>query len=157
MQFLPQARSTPPQPLMAAVAQHTPVFAGEPDLAAARAQVEALDALLEDEFQALREQRFERLEQMQNDKVALLESLQVTANHVAALSEPPALWAGITDSLAASREAFRRNERLVTRQMVVVRDALRALQAADPTASVDLYDRLGQMSRRGGRRVYSEA
>jgi flagellar biosynthesis/type III secretory pathway chaperone len=157
MQFLPSARSTLPQPLMPAAAAPAPLFAGEPDLAAARAQVEALDALLEDEFQALREQRFERLEQMQTDKVALLESLQLTANHVASLSERPALWAGITEALAASRESFRRNERLVTRQMVVVRDALRALQAADPTASVDLYDRLGQMSRRGGRRLYSEA
>ncbi len=157
MQFLSSARSTPPQPLMPAAPAPAPVFAGEPDLAAARAQVEALDALLEDEFQALREQRFERLEQMQTDKVALLESLQLTANHVATLPDRPALWAAITESLAASREAFRRNERLVTRQMVVVRDALRALQAADPTASVDLYDRLGQMSRRGGRRLYSEA
>ena len=128
-----------------------------PDLDAARAQVEALDGLLEEEFQALREQKFERLEQMQAAKVALLESLRATATQVAALPERPALWSGITEALAASREAFRRNEQLVTRQVAVVGEALRALQAADPAASVDLYDRLGQMSRRGARRLYSEA
>ncbi len=128
-----------------------------PDLEAARAQVDALDALLRDEFDALRQQKFDQLEQMQNDKVALLQSLQRTADQVAALPQRPPLWDVITEALSASREAFRRNERLVTRQAEVVRNALRALQAADPTASVDLYDRLGQMNRRGGRRLYSEA
>lgn len=128
-----------------------------PDLEAARAQVEALDALLQDEFDALREQKFEQLEQMQADKVALLESLQATATEVAGLAETPPLWDAITEALAASREAFRRNEQLVSRQADVVRNTLRAMQAAEPGASVDLYDRLGQMSRRGGRRLYSEA
>jgi flagellar biosynthesis/type III secretory pathway chaperone len=129
------------------------------DLEAARAQVDALDVLLQEEFDALRQQQFDRLETLQNSKVALLESLQVTAKQVAALPEPqrPALWSSITLALAASRETFRRNEQLVARQVEVVRNTLRALQAADPTASVDLYDRLGQMSRRGGRRLFSEA
>ena len=147
----------PAAPLLPADAETTSAPLGEPDLVAARAQVEALDGLLEDEFQALREQKFERLEKMQADKVALLEALQATAHQVAALPARPAQWESITEALALSREAFRRNERLVTRQMSVVSDALRALRAADPTASVDLYDRLGQMSRRGGRRLYSEA
>ena len=149
--------SRQPAPVMPAEVETASAPLGEPDLAAARAQVEALDGLLEDEFQALREQKFERLEQMQAAKVALLESLRATATQVAALPERPALWSGITEALAASREAFRRNEQLVTRQVAVVGEALRALQAADPAASVDLYDRLGQMSRRGARRLYSEA
>ena len=149
-----------PRPLMASA---HPLEATEspapqsPDLEAARAQVDALDALLRDEFDALRQLKFDSLEQMQADKVALLQSLQQTADQVAALPERPPLWNAITEALAASREAFRRNERLVTRQAEVVRNALRALQAADPGASVDLYDRLGQVSRRGGRRLYSEA
>ncbi len=158
MQTLQPARDSAPLPLsvMQAEGVVTPAQAG-PDLEAARTQVEALDALLRDEFDALRQQKFEPLEQMQNDKVALLQSLQQTADQVAALPERPPLWDTITEALSASREAFRRNERLVTRQAEVVRNALRALQAADPTASVDLYDRLGQMHRRGGRRLYSEA
>ena len=155
MQTLQPARPAAPQPLLPA-GPHADATV-MPDLEAARAQVEALDALLRDEFDALREQNFEQLEQMQADKVALLQSLQQTADQVAALPERPPLWDTITEALSASRESFRRNERLVTRQADVVRNALRALQAADPTASVDLYDRLGQMSRRGGRRLYSEA
>jgi len=143
------------QALLKPVSEKT--VATGPDLEGARAQVEALDALLQDEFDALRQQKFDQLEEMQNAKVALLQSLQVTADQVAALPQRPAEWDAITDALTASREAFRRNERLVTRQAEVVRNALRALQAADPAASVDLYDRLGQMSRRGGRRLYSEA
>lgn len=157
MQFLQSATPPLPQPLLPAASDAQRVTAAAPDLAAARAQVEALDALLAEEFQVLKDQQFERLEQLQADKVALLESLRATALQVAALPERPAPWAGIIEAVAASREAFRRNETLVTRQMAVVRDALRALQAADPTASVDLYDRLGQMSRRNGRRLYSEA
>ena len=97
-----------PAPLLPADAETATAPLGEPDLAAARAQVEALDGLLEDEFQALREQKFERLEQMQADKVALLESLQATANQVAALPARPAQWESITEALALSREAFRR-------------------------------------------------
>lgn len=129
------------------------------DADAARAQVAALDALLQEEFNVLRQQQFDRLEALQNDKVALLESLQATAAQVAALpaAERPAWWSPLTEALAASRETFRRNEQLVSRQVEVVRNTLRSLQAADPTASVDLYDRLGQMSRRGGRRLFSEA
>ncbi len=150
MQTLQPLPASPAAGLMAPAPQ-------VPDFEGARAQVEALDALLQDEFDALRQQKFDLLEQMQADKVALLQSLQVTADQVAALPQRPDEWDAITDALTASREAFRRNERLVTRQAEVVRNALRALQAADPTASVDLYDRLGQMSRRGGRRVYSEA
>ena len=34
---------------------------------------------------------------------------------------------------------------------------LRSLQLTEPTDSVDLYDRMGQVARRGGRRAYSEA
>ncbi len=157
MQTLRSAAKRQPSQFMAPDTDPSATAGIVPDLDAARAQVEALDGLLEEEFQALREQKFERLEQMQAAKVALLESLRATATQVAALPERPALWSGITEALAASREAFRRNEQLVTRQVAVVGEALRALQAADPAASVDLYDRLGQMSRRGARRLYSEA
>ncbi len=128
-----------------------------PDLQAARAQAEALDALLNEEFDVLRNRAFDQLEALQQRKIALLESLQATAAQVATLQTRPAEWAAILDIVEGSREAFRRNEALLARQVEVVRKTLRALQSADPTAAVDLYDRLGQMSRRGGKRLYSEA
>ncbi len=130
---------------------------GRPDLAAALAQAQALDQLLQEEFEVLRSRSFDRLDTLQAEKVALLESLQATAAQVADLDPHPPEWAPIVAALEASRETFRRNEALLARQVEVVRKTLRALQSADPTASVDLYDRLGQMSRRGGKRLYSEA
>jgi flagellar biosynthesis/type III secretory pathway chaperone len=127
------------------------------DLDTAQAQVQALDALLQEEFEVLRTQNFDRLETLQNEKIALLEALQATALQVAALPEQPTAWSHVIEALEACRNAYRRNEMLVTRQIEVVGATLRSLQSADTTASVDLYDRLGQLSRRGGRRVYSEA
>lgn len=128
-----------------------------PDLQAAQDQARALADLLQAEFEALRSQSFDRLESIQDEKVALLQSLQAVASAVAALPEPPAAWNEVVSLLQACRNDYRRNEMLVARQLEVISAALRSLQSVDSTASVDLYDRLGQMARRGGRRVYSEA
>lgn len=123
----------------------------------AQAKAAALSTLLQEEFEALRSQSFDRLESLQDEKVVLLQSLQATASAVSALTEPPAAWADVVSALQACRNDYRRNEMLVARQLEVISAALRSLQSVDSTASVDLYDRLGQMARRGGRRVYSEA
>ena len=144
---------TPAAPLPSLAAGETALL----DLDAAQAQVEALDTLLQEEFEVLRIQAFDRLETLQNEKIALLEALQTTALQVAALPEPPQAWTEVIEALEGCRSAYRRNEMLVTRQIEVVGATLRSLQSADTTASVDLYDRLGQLSRRGGRRLYSEA
>jgi flagellar biosynthesis/type III secretory pathway chaperone len=144
---------TPAAPLPSLAAGETTLL----DLDAAQARVQALDALLQEEFEVLRSQAFDRLETLQNEKIALLEALQTTALQVAALPEPPQAWTEVIEALEGCRSAYRRNEMLVTRQIEVVGATLRSLQSADTTASVDLYDRLGQLSRRGGRRLYSEA
>ncbi len=141
----------------AALASSPAAAAALPDLDAAQAQVESLGALLQEEFEALKARSFDRLESLQAAKVALLESLQATASQVAALPERPARWTDIVEALQATREDWRRNEILVTRQLDVVRSTLRAMQSSDGVAAVDLYDRLGQMARRGGHRLYSEA
>lgn len=128
-----------------------------PDLQAAQAHVQRLDALLQEEFEALRTQSFDRIETLQADKVALLESLQATSRDVGALPEPPAAWNEVLEILAQCRTSHRRNELLITRQIEVVGATLRSLQLTEPADSVDLYDRMGQVARRGGRRAYSEA
>ncbi len=127
-----------------------------PDLQSAQAHVQRLDALLQEEFEALRTQSFDRIETLQADKVALLESLQATSREVSALPEPPATWSEVLETLAQCRASHRRNELLITRQIEVVGATLRSLQLTEPTDSVDLYDRMGQVARRGGRRAYSE-
>ena len=60
-----------------------------------------------------------------------------------------AAWQGLRDRLQASREAHLRNAQLLQRQLDGVRSALQALQG-EQVSSVDLYDRLGQVSRRAG-------
>ena len=92
------------------------------DLEAAQTHAQALDTLLQEEFEALRTQSLERIDALQADKVTRLEALQAIA-----------------------------------RQIEVVGATLRSLQLAEPADSVDLYDRMGQVARRGGRRAYSEA
>ncbi len=135
----------------------TPSTPAAPDMDAARAHVQALDTLLQEEFEALRTQSFERLETLQTDKIARLEALQAISHQVTALPEPPAAWADVMDALARCRSTYRRNELLITRQIEVVGATLRSLQLDDAPPPVDLYDRLGKMSRRGTRRAYSEA
>ncbi len=134
-----------------------PAVPALPDFDAAQADVMALGEVLAQEFEALRTQSFDTLESLQDRKIALLESLERTARQVALLDPKPPQWADVVESLARCREPLMRNEHLVARQLEVVRNALRSLQAADPTASVDLYDRLGQMARRGGARAWLEA
>lgn len=126
-------------------------------LTEAQAQVQALNALLEEEFQALRAQSFDQLEALQSPKLALLESLSALSQAVKQQAQPPAQWEALLDTLRLSQEAWRRNEQLIQRQLEVVRNALRSMQAADPTASIELYNRMGQTSRRIGSRVFSDA
>lgn len=139
----------------------TPLHAAGPtdaDFEAAQDQVQALAELLQEEFELLKAPgEAERLDLLQTRKLELLQSLQSLSDRVAALPDKPAPWAAITDALSVCRETFRRNQALLVRQLDVVRQTLNALQSSDPAASVDLYDHLGHMSRRGGRRVYSEA
>lgn len=137
--------------------EQPPRLALVPDCGQAREQVGQLDALLQEEFQALRAQAFERLEALQVTKMALLEALQSTSEEVAALPEKPEQWPAVIDALRDCQQSWHRNQALVTRQLDVVRNALRSLQLADPSASVDLYDRQGQTSRRFGARLYTEA
>lgn len=114
----------------------------------AQARVQALDTLLQEEFEALRSQSFDRLDALQSEKMALLDALQATATQVAALPQIPAPWNAVLEALAQCREAYRRNELLVTRQLEAVGATLRSLQSADTAAPGDLYEHLGPRARR---------
>ncbi len=127
------------------------------DLEAAQTHAQALDTLLQEEFEALRTQSLDRIDALQADKVTRLEALQAIARQVATLPEEPLAWSQVLEMLAQCRANHRRNELLVTRQIEVVGATLRSLQLTEPSDSVDLYDRMGQVARRGGRRAYSEA
>jgi flagellar biosynthesis/type III secretory pathway chaperone len=98
-----------------------------------------LEQVLEQEFRALQDQKLDAFEQLQPGK-----------------SELPQ-WAGLHDSLLRGRDAHRRNAVLIDRKLEAIRGALTSLQTGNPTASVEVYDRLGKVSRFNKGRGYHDA
>ncbi|UFS56038.1 flagellar protein FlgN [Comamonadaceae bacterium M7527] len=131
--------------------------------AAALARANRLQALLEEEFAALKTQQIDSFEQLQPGKAELLASIgQITgitpdatnaAQHP--LSDPA--WDAFKDTMAQCRDAHRRNELLIARQLDAIRGTIAALQGASGQASVEVYDRLGKLSRVKRARGYNEA
>ena len=122
----------------------------------APAHADQLASLLEQEFEALKQRDLTAFEALQPQKGDILEKLSQLAQWCSQLKPVPQAWQDLQAHLLQSREHHMRNLQLMQRQLDAVRGALQALQGQS-APSVDLYDRLGQMSRRGGRRLYSEA
>ena len=119
--------------------------------------------LLGDEFAALKAQQIDAFEQLQTTKAELLATLSditgVTSQ--TAVSDPErlsnAVWDGFKDTMAQCRDAHRRNELLIARQLDAIRGTIAALQGSAGQASVEVYDRLGKLSRVNRARAYNEA
>lgn len=107
-----------------------------------------LQDVLEAEFQALRQRDLGQFEHLQTEKSELLSFLSAVAQTVAPMDPVPAAWQARQEELQACKQAHMRNTQLLQRQLLAVRGALQALQG-DKEVSVDLYDRMGQISRRG--------
>jgi flagellar biosynthesis/type III secretory pathway chaperone len=122
----------------------------------ALALARSLADTLEDEFTALKARDIAQVERLQPGKAHLLES-------IAALAGPPGARTAagddpdLRDLLRACQQAHRRNETLVQHQLAAVRGALGALTADSALQSVEVYDRMGQMSARRRGRGYSDA
>ncbi len=128
------------------------------ELLAANEHGEVLRMLLEQEFEALRVQDLDRFESLQPEKLKIFETLTfltgvgTPANR---LEQPE--WDGFRQLIADCRELHRRNEVLISRKLDAIRGTLHTLRGSDPTAPVEVYDRLGRMSRLRGGRGYEEA
>jgi len=140
--------------------------------AGAMALVRRLRALLDDEFEALKQQDLEWFERMQPTKLELLQSL-------AGVVPPESMGAAVDEKSAAGdraqialqmqrwdefvvvmnecREAHRRNDVLIRSKLEAIRGTLRMLQSADDSNSVDIYDRLGRVGRGLRGRGYQDA
>lgn len=116
--------------------------------------VKTLQDCLALELERLKARDIEGLDALQPDKVACLEALTAWSDDIQNQQDPT--WVALRDTMLECRDAHRRNEQVAMRQLDGVRLALQTLQTADGTASVDLYDRMGQMSRRQGGKLYSE-
>ena len=123
--------------------------------------VQTLDELLEQEFEHLKAQNLDAFEASQTSKNELLQQLAQLAG-IHGPESADALgpeWDGFKEHMAHCRDMHRRNEVLIVRKIDAIRGALQSMQIQDPTSSVEIYDRLGKVSRAGrhGGRGYAEA
>ena len=120
-----------------------------------------LEDMLEQEFEHLKAQNLDAFEASQASKNELLEQLaQLAGIHGPESAEALGPeWDGFKEQMANCRDMHRRNEVLIVRKIDAIRGALQSMQVQDPTSSVEIYDRLGKLSRGGrrGGRGYAEA
>lgn len=109
----------------------------------------ALAQVLAQEFEVLKIRDLTALEALQSGKAELLQRLAHAAQWAAGQTPTPAPWLQLQDTLQQCKQDHMRNIQLLQRQLQAVKGTLQALQG-ESAASVDLYDRLGQVSRRYG-------
>jgi flagellar biosynthesis/type III secretory pathway chaperone len=127
-----------------------PASPSEAALLAAPEQVARLAEILGLEFEALKVRDLAAFEAVQEEKNLLLQNLAQLAEWAAPQSPVPLAWQQLQDSLSQSKQDHLRNIQLLQRQLQAVKGTLQALQGEFPAATLDLYDRMGQISRRPG-------
>jgi flagellar biosynthesis/type III secretory pathway chaperone len=118
--------------------------------------VARLSELLAQEFELLKSRNIDGFEALQEERIALLERLALVAEWATAQTPVPQLWQDLQPGLQQCKQDHLRNIQLLQRQLQAVKGALQALQG-ESTATVDLYDRLGQVARRRGISPYLDA
>ena len=125
----------------------------------AQALALSLEQMLEQEFEHLKAQNLDAFDAAQASKNELLQEL----TQVVGITGPDSAdalgpeWDDFKDRMAHCRDLHRRNEVLITRKIDAIRGALQSLQVEDPSSSVEIYDRLGKVSRLRKGRGYNEA
>ena len=137
-------------------------------------KVEVLRTLLEQEFEALKEQDLKQFEKLQNEKIKILEILSEeefvakaqefhenqgfnASSGVNIPLESLELWDQIVKSITEGKTLHQRNEILINSKIESIRTALRTLQSPDPLNSVEVYDRLGKLTGANDRNKVGEA
>ena len=117
----------------------------------ALASVRRLDSLLTEEFEALKTQQLDILESLQPEKVEILEALgklEITEENLdretfqQLVNDPT--WNQITSMLERCKRSHQRNELLISKRLDSIKSALSALQNQDPSATLELYTKLGK-------------
>lgn len=120
----------------------------------------ALEQLLEQEFEALKNQELDRFDELMQSKTDVLMQLsEITGiENQDDANQLDSTWDDFRLRMQSCRHLHQRNELLLIRKLDAIRGALDSLQLTDPTSSLEVYDRLGKV-RRGRRsgRGYSEA
>jgi flagellar biosynthesis/type III secretory pathway chaperone len=123
---------------------------------AAQEDASRLGTLLQLEFEALKSRDLQDFDALQAERGEVLSRLAQVADAVSAQVPVPDWWDALLPDLTQCKQDHLRNIQLLQRQMQAVKGALQALQG-EHAASVDLYDRLGQVSRRQGVGAYLAA
>jgi len=114
----------------------------------------ALKALLNSEFRSLKEQDLQSFEELQRQKIEildflgseeLLERVKTYSESRDALTENLLLWEQVLSLMKDCKELHMRNEVLINRKLETIRGALLTIQTPDPLSSVEVYDRLGKI------------
>jgi flagellar biosynthesis/type III secretory pathway chaperone len=120
-------------------------------LTQALASVRRLDSLLTEEFEALKTQQLDIFESLQPEKVEILEALgklEITEENLdretfqQLVNDPT--WNQITSMLERCKRSHQRNELLISKRLDSIKSALSALQNQDPSATLELYTKLGK-------------
>ena len=127
----------------------TAIHPAEAALLAAPEGVARLSEILNLEFEALKVRDLAAFEVIQEEKSLLLQGLASLAEWASAQNPMPVLWQELQASLLQSKQDHLRNIQLLQRQLQAVKGTLQALQG-ESAPSIDLYDRMGQLSRRQG-------
>lgn len=116
-------------------------------IASAPADAARLAELLALEFESLKNRDMVGFEALQVERNQVLLQLSSVAQWAAAQSPAPAFWQELQTGLLQCKNDHLRNIQLLQRQLQAVKGALQALQG-ESAVTVDLYNRLGQVSRR---------
>jgi len=122
----------------------------------AQALAQQLEQMLEQEFEALRSQEIDQFERIQLPKTELLEEITRLAPPAHTIQTLPE-WQSFRDTMINCRDLHRRNAVLMERKLEAIRGTLESLRQDDPASSVEVYDRLGHVSRFGRKSGYSDA
>jgi flagellar biosynthesis/type III secretory pathway chaperone len=115
-----------------------------------------LEDILKMEFESLQKQDLARFEQVQSRKTDLLAELAGLCPPSETLQTDPD-WQGLRVAMTQCRDMHRRNAMLIERKLEAIRGTLQSLQACVTTSNVEVYDRLGRVSRFTRGRGYQEA
>ena len=118
----------------------------------------SLQDMLEQEFVCLKSQDLDAFDERQDNKNALLQQLTALAGirgpHDADALGPE--WNEFKSLMRRCRDLHRRNEIFIHRKLDAIRGAIQSLRMDDPASSVEIYDRLGKVSRRQRGRGYAD-
>jgi flagellar biosynthesis/type III secretory pathway chaperone len=115
-----------------------------------------LSQILEREFEALRNQELDQFEQLQPVKNELLLEITRLAPNAQDVQTLPK-WQAFRQTMIECRDLHRRNTVLMDRKLEAIRGTLQSLRLQDASSSVEVYDRLGHISRFSRNTGYSDA